>query len=216
MKIKQSVVIQLGMFAVAALYSLYFAARMPDTVPIHWNAAGQVDGYGSKWTGLFMQPGVSLMMILLTVALPKLSPRKFEIEPFEHTYSYIMVLVGALMLCLHVAVVQAAAGTHLDMSRVLFAVLFAFFGLMGNVMGKVKQNFYMGIRTPWTLADERVWHSTHRFGGRIWLAGGAIGMVASLAGLPFSASITYLLIIAFIPVLYSYFAYQKLPKDSEA
>ena len=214
MKIKQSVMCQLGLFGLAVLYSLYMAGHMPDTVPTHWNAAGHVDAYGSKWINLLLLPGVLLFMTGLTLALPKLSPQKFEIEPFEQTYSYIMVLVTAMMLCLHIVIVQTSAGAHTDMNTVMFVILFAFFALLGNVMGRIKRNFYMGVRTPWTLADERVWHSTHRFTGRLWLAGGILGAVAALAGAPFWLDLGFLLVVSMLPIGYSYVEYQKLPKDS--
>jgi uncharacterized membrane protein len=96
------------------------------------------------------------------------------------------------------------------MNRTMMFVLFAFFALLGNVMGKIKRNFFMGIRTPWTLADERVWHATHRYAGRLWLVGGTIGAIAALIGLPFSFGIGFLLVIAFLPVFKSYFLYLRL------
>ena len=210
MKIRVSTAAQLGLFVVAMAYSLYMAAQLPDTVPTHWGLNGQPDSYGSKWMDLLLMPGVILLMAALTPALAKISPSQFQVGAFEETYGYVAFLVGALMFAIHVVIVQASIGRHLDMTRLMMFVMFAFFALIGNVMGKIKRNFFMGIRTPWTLADERVWIATHRYGGRLWLVGGVIGAIAALIGVPFAILIALLLVMAFLPILKSYQLYQKL------
>jgi uncharacterized membrane protein len=212
MKIRISVVAQLGLFVVAMLYSLYMAQHLPDTVPTHWGINGKPDQYGSKWTNLLLMPGVIVFMALLTPVLAKISPRKFQMASFEDTYGYAMFLCGGLMLALHIVIVQASMGAHLDMNKTMMFVLFAFFALIGNVMGKIKQNFFMGIRTPWTLADERVWHATHRYAGRLWLIGGTAGAIGALIGVPFGLEIGFFVVLAFVPVLKSYLLYVKLAK----
>ncbi len=210
MNIRKALLIQLALLAVALIFSLAMAAKMPDIVPTHWDAAGHANGYGSKWTNLLLTPGMMVFIMGLTWALPKMSPKKFEIEPFEATYSYLMVLIAGMMLCIHLVIVQASAGAHLDITRVMMAVLFAFFGLMGNVLGKIKPNFYMGIRTPWTLSNEQVWHITHRYAGRLWVAGGVIGVLATLIGVPFWILFSSLMLISFAPVVKSYFIYRGI------
>jgi uncharacterized membrane protein len=131
-------------------------------------------------------------------------------EGFSSTYGYVMTLVSGLFLTLHAVVLQASTGSGMDIGRVAMAAIFVFFALMGNVMGRVKQNFWVGVRTPWTLADERVWKETHRSAGKLWLVGGAIGAVASILGLPEAISIGLLLVLAFAPVVQSYLIYRRL------
>lgn len=210
MKIKISIAAQLALFVIAIAFSLYMSQHLPDTVPTHWGLNGKPDQYGSKWTNLLLMPGVMVFLALLTPALAKISPRKFEVASFEETYGYAMFLCGGLMLALHIVIVQASTGEHLDMNRTMMFVLFAFFALLGNVMGKIKQNFFMGIRTPWTLADERVWHATHRFAGRLWLVCGVIGAIGALLGVPFMIEFGFLLVMAFVPVVKSYLLYGKV------
>jgi uncharacterized membrane protein len=201
---------QLGLFVAALIYSLYMATHLPDVVPTHWGLNGKADQFGSKWEDLLLMPGVMLFMVVLTAVLPRISPRRFEIGTFEATYGYVMLLCSLMMMALHVVIVQSAAGAHVDMTRMMMFVVFAFLALMGNVMGKIKRNFFMGIRTPWTIADERVWHATHRYAGRLWLLGGLAGAVAALFGAPFGIETVYLLVLAFLPVVKSYFIYSKL------
>ena len=205
MKIRTSLQIQICIFLLIVAWTLWRVAGLPDTVPVHWNINGQVDRYGSKWESALIMPIVLLVTIPLTVILPRISPKNFEMERFRSTYAYIMLLVSILMAALHVVIMESSAGTKFDMVRWMMAVLFAFFALLGNVLGKIRQNFYMGIRTPWTLANERVWDESHRRAGRLWVAGGVVGLIMALAGLPLLGSIAILLALAFVPIVDSYF-----------
>jgi uncharacterized membrane protein len=216
MNIKTSTVAQIVLFAVAILYSLYMAAHLPDVVPTHWGINGKPDAYGSKWINLLIMPGVLLVLAGLTYVLPIISPQKFRMQPFEETYGVVFFFVSLMMLAIHVVIVQASVNAGFDMNRVLMAVIFGFFAVIGNMMGRVKRNFFMGIRTPWTIADERVWHSTHRFAARLWLVGGAAGAIAALAGAPIWFSVALLMGISFLPVFKSYVDYTRLPHDTSS
>lgn len=210
MTLRKSILYQFCLTAAALLYSLIVGSRMADVVPSHWNAAGHIDGYGSKWMILLMMPGVMLLVVLLSAALPKLSPEKFRIEPFEATYSLIMLIVSGLMFTLHFVIVQSSSGGHWDIGRIIMGVDFVFFALLGNFLGKLQPNFFMGIRTPWTLADERVWRTTHRQAARLWVGGGVIGLLLVLAGLPFWLTFSYFMLMASAPAVQSYFVYRNL------
>jgi uncharacterized membrane protein len=190
------------------------ATRLPDIVPTHWNASGHVDGYGSKWMNLLLMPGVMLWVAVLTVGLPKLSPEKFQIEPFEGTFGTCMGLISALMLAMHFLIISISAGARLDMSQAMMGVLFLFFIFFGNYMGRIQPNFYMGIRTPWTLSDERVWKVVHRGAGRLWVFGSIAGVVMVLIGLPFWLNFGYFMVLIFVPVVQSFFVYRSLHRPT--
>ena len=133
-----------------------------------------MDGYGGKWT-LFMFPVMMVPMLLLFYFLPALSPRNFEVDTFRPTYLYIMDVVLGLFTYMQAVllytVYQAVHGDDsFDIGRGFFAGIFLFFAMMGNVMGKVRKNFYIGIRVPWTLASERVWNDTHRLAAWVMTA----------------------------------------------
>ena len=101
----------------------------------------------------------------------------------------------------------------MDIGRALIAGMFLFFALLGNVMGKVRKNFYIGIRVPWTLASDRVWNDTHRLAAWLMVAGGIIGFLLVIAGLPIVWSIGVLLVTFLIPVVYSFVHYKALERQ---
>ncbi len=210
MKIKTSLQIQAAMLAASIAFSAYYVSRLPDRVPTHWNIHNQVDQYGSKWTAILMGPLMILFGMLLTVALPKLSPKKYEIEKFEATYSYSMVLVSGLFLFISVLILKATAGGIKDIGGIMMTGMFLFFAFLGNVLGKVRRNFYMGIRTPWTLASEATWDATHRLAGKLYFYGGIAGAILAAVGMPVVGSIVLLLVMSLWPVVQSYFFYKKL------
>jgi uncharacterized membrane protein len=210
MKVRSSLILQFVLLVIAIALSALMSPHMPDVVPTHWNSAGHVDGYGSKWINLLLMPGTIIFCMALTPLLPFLSPKQFKIEPFESTYGYVMVLLSGLILALHIVILRASTGRAIDLNSDFLIVMFGFFALIGNVLGKVGRNFWMGVRTPWTLADERVWKATHRFAGRLWVGGGIVGVIACLIGLPFWLSFAFVTIIAFLPVIRSYSIYRSL------
>ena len=212
MNIRTCILIQIGILIASLAITAIYWQRLPEIVPTHWNLNGQVDQTGSKSQLLLLGPGLVLMILVMTLVLPKLSPKNFEIERFGGTFSYAMVLTSALMLFIGIIVLIMAEGSKIRFDRWMMSGLFLFFALLGNVLGKVRRNFFMGIRTPWTLASERVWDATHRSAARIWFVGGLIGTAACLLGLPMAGSIGFLLILSFWPVVQSYFLYQKLER----
>jgi uncharacterized membrane protein len=213
MKAKTGVLIQLAILAASLLISVYYYGMLPENGPTHWDIHGNADQYGSKWQNLGMGPCLILLMLGMTVVLPKISPKNFEIEQFSGTYAYAMVLVSALMLLLSIVILRAAAGSKFQIEKGMMAAIFLFFALLGNVLGRVRRNFFIGIRTPWTIASEPVWDATHRFAGYLWVVGGIVGTAVSLLGVSMVFTIPLLLVIAFLPVVHSYFLYQRIEKS---
>ncbi len=150
----------------------------------------------------------------LTVVLPWLSPEGFEIDRFRETFFFLMavvtVLFGYIQLLLVLGGVQ---GVQLDLSRWLLGGLSLFFALLGNRLGKVQRNFYMGVRTPWTLASETVWIQTHRLTAWLWVAGGLALSVAAFAGVSVWLWIGGMVLIVLVPIVYSLWLYKRLEKQ---
>jgi uncharacterized membrane protein len=189
---------------------------LPDQVPMHWNIEGKVDGYGGKWT-LFMFPALMAGMLALFYFLPALSPRHFEVDTFRPTYLYIMNIVIGLFAYLEAVLLYTVyqnvhRGTSVDLGRGFMGGMFLFFALLGNQLGKVRKNFYIGVRVPWTLASDRVWNDTHRLAAWTMCAGGVIGFVLSLLGVSVLVSIVILVGSALIPVVYSFVHYKALER----
>jgi uncharacterized membrane protein len=192
---------------------------LPDVVPIHWNAHGQVNGWGPKWSLFLYGPGGMLLIVLMFAALPWLSPKKFEVDSFRATYLYIMIVIVAMMACCQGLILLAAlgslSGVTFDISRAIEGGVCLLMALLGNVLGKVRRNFFVGIRTPWTIANEHVWNRTHRFAAKTFFAGGLLGLVAVALAAPFWVPIAAIAIAVLVPAAYSLVFYKQLERRGE-
>lgn len=209
--------IVLGLLMIAAVSAaiVYAWPQLPEVVAVHWNWRGKADGYAPRAVLWLLGPGLMAFIMLLALLLPSLSPRHHEVEPFEATYYYnfgVGLLLLAYVQCL---VLASAIGMAVPIDRAVPAGLFVMLVLAGNPMGKVRRNFYLGIRTPWTLSNERVWYVTHRFAARLMVGSGLLGFFMLAAGVP-----GWLLLvpaIAWVPVavLYSLLQYKRLDIRSQ-
>lgn len=202
----------LGFLLVLAGFAMVGVAYpgLPDPMPSHWNAAGQVDGWMAKPWGAFVFPIVMAAMWLVFLVLPRISPRGFEMEPFARAWGILKVAVLALVLFTG-ALVMRAAKTHEALSQtVMFAAVGVLFVVIGNLLGKITRNFFVGIRTPWTLASEEVWYRTHRLGGKCFVAGGLFVIAASVLHLGVWPIFVSIALAGLVPVVYSYVIYRKL------
>ncbi len=188
--------------------------HLPNMVPLHWDVHGNVNRWGPKWS-LFMFPAMMIGTVGLFAALPWLSPRKFEVESFPETYLYIMIIMVAMFAYIEILILIWSLGFQLDIGRAVEGGVCLLIALLGNVLGKVRRNFFVGIRTPWTLANERVWYRTHRLAARTFFAGGLLGLMAVLFRAPFWLPVTAILAAAFIPVVYSLICYKQLEHDGQ-
>jgi uncharacterized membrane protein len=196
------------------------AEWLPEKVPTHWNARNEVDKVTPRddmLVPLLLMPGVMVLMIGLAVILPWVSPQHFKVEPFRATWDYIM----ALMVCMfgYMSLVMLAAYTEtvreLDFIRWLLGGLLVFLGMLGNRLGKVQRNFWMGIRTPWTLASDTVWIRTHRLAAWLFVSGAVIGLALLLAGVNPILCLGAFIVAAIIPVFYSLWLYKHLEKTGK-
>jgi len=180
---------------------------------LRWNLRGDVDGYTAKPWGVILGPLVMTFVLGAFVVLPRISPKGYRIESFERPF----FLMGfATMLFLAVATsfpVMHSLGWNVRVDQVMIGGLGALLMLIGNMLGKTTRNFFVGIRTPWTLASEEVWLRTHRLGGKTFFAGGVLLLIGAVTGLGFSVAIPAIVIAALIPVVYSYVIYRKLQRS---
>ncbi len=192
---------------------------MPERIPTHWNIRGQVDGYGSKQWAVFLMPVVMAGILVLFRFLPALSPKPFEVDTFRSTYLFIMVVVIGLFAYIHGLTLYAAwahvqgVDRKFDFGRALLGGMFLFCALLGNVMGKVKRNFYIGVRVPWTLASDRVWNDTHRLAAWLMVLGSLVGFVITISGLSLIAAIAVMLVTFLAPIPYSFIHYKRLERE---
>lgn len=191
--------------------SFYYYPMLPDKIPTHWNFKGEIDGYSGKTAGAYMMPIMNLGMYILFIFLPALDPKRENYKLFESTYIYFRYIFHIFFFGMHLMIIAAALGYPVDTGRLVMIGVSLLFMLMGNVMGRLKHNYFVGIRTPWTLANEEVWRRTHRLGAYLWTGFGLLGAI--LAFLKVNLGWIFILVLmlpAFIPIVYSYLIFNKL------
>jgi Predicted integral membrane protein len=196
----------------AVVLSIAVYSRLPANIPKHWNAAGEIDGYAPKATGAFLIPAAMLVLAGVFAALPAISPSGFEIEQRSRAYRAIFLTILVFMLGLHVFILLSAMNMMRSSSVLLPLLLGALFVILGNYLPKVRRNFFIGIRTPWTLADEDVWFRTHRLGGVVFVVSGVLLMAVGpfLHGRAASIFLPGLVgLAALILVVYSFVIYRR-------
>jgi uncharacterized membrane protein len=197
---------------------LLFAAATwsaaPDTYPVHWNIHGEVDRTGGRAEGLLLLPLVAAALALLLRFLPRIDPGRANYANFASAYAWVRVLVPALLTGVYVLMQMAARGRTASVApAVTFLIGGLFFGL-GNVLGKVRPNWFVGIRTPWTLSSAESWTRTHRAGGWVFLIAGLLTMAGAVF-LDVGRVIASLVVVMLLAVLglavYSYVIWRGDP-----
>jgi uncharacterized membrane protein len=211
---RKIIVFEILLIATALGSTAILYPHLPDRVPTHWGVYFQPDGYSPKWALYLFGPGFMAAVMALTWLFPWLSPKKFEVDSFWSTYHQVMLFLFGMMTYLYAVILWADCGRAIDMGRAVLSGVCLFVALFGNLMGKMRRNFYLGVRTPWTLASERVWNATHRFAARITVAAGLIGLVLTIMGL-YIGAIVALLISGLASVAYSLVYYKQLERRGE-
>nr|WP_197421334.1 SdpI family protein [Kordiimonas lipolytica] len=170
-----------------ALFALTLASGIvaffmvaPDAlIPVHWNAHGEVDDWASPIFGLFLIPGFQLLMLLIFAALPILEPRKENIGKSQKAvHAVVFGTVGVLAVA-QTAIITGTFGYEPLGPKTIIAAVGILLAIIGNYMGKLQSNFFIGIRTPWTLSSDTVWKKTHRLGGKLFILAGALVVMGS-------------------------------------
>ncbi|HEU4618684.1 MAG TPA: SdpI family protein [Gammaproteobacteria bacterium] len=186
-------------FAAAAM--LY--DKLPGMLPVHWGLHGNANRFMAKPWGVYIYPIIVGAMLILKVVLPAISPRAFAIEPFKRTFNILMTALLLFSAYLMGVVYAHALGADIPVGRAVIAGLGALFVVIGNFLGKVTKNFFIGIRTPWTLANDDVWFKTHRLGGWLMVLCGFVTIAVAILGRFYPAMIAALGIAIVVPVVYS-------------
>ncbi len=186
--------------------------RLPEQVPMHWDMHGEVDRYGSRLEGVFLLPAIMLFMAILIPVLPRIDPRGASYEKFRGSYHLVMNATLTFLLAVHLAVLATALGMPVPMDRLMTVGVGVLFMILGNVLPRARPNWMFGVRTPWTLSSERVWERTHRVGGYLMFAAGAVILLAGLLapGAPSAMTILVATLVAALgSVVYSYVAWRQ-------
>ncbi len=204
-----------GIVGILFIIGTFIYPLMPEQMASHWNSNGEVDGYMSKFWGVFLTPFMSLGLIIIFLLIPKIDPLKANIEKFRKYYDEFVVLILLFLSYVYFLTIFWNLGYRFNMTIMIFLMIAPLFYYSGILIENAKRNWFIGIRTPWTLSSEKVWNKTHKLGGKLFKLSGAL----VLLGILFEK---YAIIFVILPIIlssvylfvYSYFEYQKENKDN--
>jgi uncharacterized membrane protein len=207
---KKSNIIIIIIILISFAIGIYFYPQLPDKIASHWNTKGEADGYMSKCWGLFLMPIISLGLFLLFLLIPKIDPLKKNIEKFRKYFDIFVVLIILFLFYVYVLTVFWNTGTRFNMGQMMIPALGILFYYIGILLRHAKRNWFIGIRTPWTLSNEKVWQKTHRIGGKLFKIAGIIAFLGIFfQGLAIWFVLVPVILAAIYTLVYSYFEYQK-------
>lgn len=193
------------------IFIALFWNQFPDPFPTHWNLKGEPDSFGSKSWALFILPFTNIFLYGLFYAIPRIDPKKDSHALFQGKAKNLQLILHAFMAAIFFLTSLSTLGFDININRlVIIGTILLMMGI-GNYLNNVRQNYFMGIRTPWTLENEEVWRLTHRFAAKLWVSASFVALVGFLSTLlPDWFFIPYILLISLVPVVYSYVLYKKI------
>ena len=200
--------------ALAAAVSVWAYPRLPETVATHWNLRGVADGYSSRFWAVALMPLVMVGMTGLFAVLPKMDPRRENYAKFLDSYWLIANAIIVFMGVAQVLVLANGLGYTVQVDRLLPLGVGLLFAFLGNYLTRIEPNWFIGIRTPWTLSSDTVWRRTHRTGGWLFVIGGIVIAAGAFAprGTFLPLFVVTVVVVALIPVVQSYVLWKREQK----
>ncbi|MEN3769035.1 SdpI family protein [Priestia megaterium] len=185
--------------------------HLPATMPIHWGANGEADGFATKINAMILTVGIMVLIYFIIAFVPRIDPRKENYKYFSKTYNILLNAVLLLFFFVNMSTILQGLGYNVPMSYIAPIMAGLVFIIIGNYLQRVRSNYFMGIRTPWTLSNETVWKKTHRLSGKIFFIGGLLILISAFLPDGYKSVIMWASIVlcVAIPYLYSYLAYKK-------
>jgi uncharacterized membrane protein len=210
---RKSEIVTIILLLLSLAIAIYFYPKLPLRIPSHWNAAGEVDDYASKFVGLFIASILLFFCLVLYIILPRIDPLKANIEKFRKYFDGFIILLFLFIIFLQVFIILWSLGTKLKPFIVFPVGLGIMFFYVGILVEKAKRNWFIGIRTPWTMTDDRVWDRTHKVGGIMFKVMGVISVIGAFFGkYAFFFVIIPVIILPVLLILFSYVDFKNLPK----
>jgi uncharacterized membrane protein len=195
--------------AIAASAAVY--PSLPLTVPTHWDMLGRPNGWSSRLWGAWLMPIFLVGAWALMRVLPSIDPRGSNYVKFGGAFEGIIITTMLFMLGLHAIILRAALGYPVAIERVLPLAMGVLFIVIGNLLPRARPNWFVGIRTPWTLSSDRVWEKTHRFGGRVFVASGLLILLGALVMPQWEHIVLFIVVLVCVAsvLVYSYLEWKR-------
>lgn len=204
----------IGIVTIPFLYLLYIWADLPAEVPLHWNFKGEIDRYGSKSGLIWIPILLPLLVYALLLVLPTIDPKN-QLNKMGNKLHNLKFLMTAMMSLLALFILYSAKSESFADLNFFFVANGILILILGNYFKTIKPNYFIGIRTPWTLENEEVWKSTHKLAGKLWFIAGILLVISSLVldvRTNIYVFVSTIVIIALIPIIYSYNQFKKIDK----
>lgn len=186
-------------------------ARLPEHIPTHWDMSGNVNGWMQKLLGLFALPALSLILTTLGIVLGERWPPLRKSSSLQRVFPVFLATIPAMLLYTTIMIVLIGSGTQISVTAYRYSGIGILLVILGNYLGKLTKNRFIGIRTPWTLASEIVWERTHRMGGVVYVIGGlAVFTTGLMPMVPRFLPLAITLATAMTPVAYSYMVARRI------
>lgn len=208
MTTKTTSIFVLLMITIAVIAGALLWNQLPEQMASHWNTNDEVDGYMSKFWGVFLMPLITLGMFGLFIALPNMDPLKANIASFRGAFNLFILLISLFLLYIHGLTLAWSLGYQsFKMSTMMLPFMGILFIFIGYLLKQAKRNFFIGIRTPWTLSSDTVWDKTHQLGSVLFMVSGALAFFGSFFGgmvafwllfVPLMGSTLFLMIYSYI------------------
>lgn len=198
------------------IYLAYVWNDLPNKVPLHWNIKGEIDRYGDKSELILIPILLPLLVYAIFSVVPKIDPKK-KLNKMGGKLLALKFLLTTFMSILALFIIYSAKNQTLTNPNYIVLFIGLLYLTLGNYFKTIKANYFIGIRTPWTLEDETVWNETHKLAGKMWFIGGLVIVISSLVleSQPnFLLFIGITIIIAIIPIAYSYIKFQNIKKQT--
>ncbi|HXJ98408.1 MAG TPA: SdpI family protein [Gelidibacter sp.] len=193
------------------IYLGYVWNELPSKVPMHWNIKGEIDRYGDKSELIIIPFLLPLLVYLIFLVVPKIDPKN-KLNKMGGKLQAIKFLLTTLMSILALFIIYTAKNQSFTNPNYIVIIIGVLFIVIGNYFKTIKPNYFIGIRTPWTLENETVWKKTHKLGGKMWFIGGILIVILSLIlnkSLSFTIFMIITGVITIIPIAYSYLIYRN-------
>lgn len=201
----------LVLLAYPFLFILFAWNKLPAHIPVHWNFAGEADSFLDKGYEVFLMPLFNIAIWLLLLFLPRIDPRRRNYIDHPKAFRVIRLIIICLLVALNCLSLCIALGYHIDMVTTPYYLVLLLFLVLGNSIVNIRSNYFIGVRTPWTLANEDVWRKTHRFAGKLWvgLALFFLGAGLALPAIRPGLLLSFIALAVVLPTGYSYIAYRQ-------
>jgi uncharacterized membrane protein len=213
--LKQAEIFCLGVVLLSIAVGAYFYPLMPAKVASHWNEYGQVNDYMDKFWAMSIMPLVSIFLLLLLLAIPRIDPLKENIAKFRSYFDGFIALIFLFLFYIYLLTILWNLGVNFDMIQVLSPALGILFYYCGILIEHAKRNWFIGIRTPWTMTDEIVWDKTHALGGKLFKISGIIAVLGIFEFYAFYLAIVPVILSTIYAVAFSYFEFQRQARKTK-